>query len=78
MVGDGLEREARVPACKGAANRNQGWSQSVGDWESLKVVHQENGAIKCTFRQLVLMTVWKAVKDMEIGRPALKSLPVRG
>lgn len=47
MVGDGLEREAGVPACKGAANRTQGWSQSVGDWESSKVVHQENGAIKC-------------------------------
>lgn len=61
----GLESEARVPACKGAVDSTRGWdgALSLGDGDSLKGVHQENGIIKCAFRQLVLMTVWKAIKE---------------
>lgn len=58
-------------------NSARGWAQSILDGESLKGIHQENGIIKCAFRQLVLMTVWKAIKEMEI-RPAQKLLSVRG
>lgn len=38
----------------------------------------ENGIFKCAFRQLALMTVWWVdIKEMEIGRPALKLVTVR-